>query len=48
LLGVVTYQQCRQVRGIAEALCGLGAAPLAVNLYDAQQKRFILREPGEP
>jgi dienelactone hydrolase len=48
LLGVVTYQQCRQVRGIAEALCGLGAAPLAVNLYDAQQKRFILREPREP
>lgn len=44
LLGVVTYQQCNQVRGIAERLCGPAAEPLAVNLFDTTRRRFILQK----
>ncbi len=44
LLGIITYQQCQQLRGIAEKLCGPDHTPLAVNLYDTQQRRFIRQE----
>ncbi len=44
LLGVVTYQQFHQVRGISERLCGPANDPLAVNLFDTQRRRFILQE----
>jgi hypothetical protein len=44
LLGVVTYQNYQQVRGMSDRLCGPAAAPLAVNLFDTQRRRFILQE----
>lgn len=47
LLGVVTYQQCRQLRGFAARLCAASPAPLAVNLYDTEERRFIRRETAD-
>ncbi len=44
LLGVITYQQFHQMRGAAEKICGWDAEPLHVNVFDAQQGKFILRE----
>ncbi|MBI2928910.1 MAG: hypothetical protein HYY24_24875 [Verrucomicrobia bacterium] len=47
LLGVVTYQQFHQMRGIAEQLLAGVPEPLAVNVYDAQQRRFLRREASD-
>lgn len=47
LLGVITYQQYNQVRGISDRLCGPAAAPLGINLFDTQRRRFILQEAVE-
>lgn len=44
-LGVVTYQQYQQVKGIAEKFHYSPLPPLALNLYDTQQRRFIRRDP---
>ncbi len=44
LLGVITYQQYHQIRGISDRLCGPMNDPLAVNLFDTQRRRFILQE----
>jgi hypothetical protein len=44
LLGVVTYQQFRQLRGLAGQLCMAQPEALAVNLYDTEERRFIRRE----
>ncbi|MBL9171080.1 MAG: hypothetical protein JNN07_25330 [Verrucomicrobiales bacterium] len=44
LLGVITYQQFHQVRGICERLCGPMADPLALNLFDTARRRFIRQE----
>lgn len=44
LLGVITYQQFHQVRGIADRLCGPSAEPLSINLFDTQRRRFIRQE----
>ncbi|MEW6303552.1 MAG: hypothetical protein AB1705_08785 [Verrucomicrobiota bacterium] len=41
LLGIITYQQFRQMRGIAQVLFDYASEPFAVNVYDALQKRFI-------
>lgn len=43
LLGIITYQQFQQMRGVAERFCGPQVEPLAVNLYDTQQNRFIMQ-----
>lgn len=43
LLGVITYQQFQQVRGFSERLLGSDTLAPRVNLYDTQQRRFIVR-----
>lgn len=47
LLGVITYQQFHSMRGIGDRLCGPGAEPLALNLFDTQRRRFIRQESAE-
>lgn len=44
LLGVITYQQFHQIRGISERLCGPMADPLALNLFDTARRRFVRQE----
>lgn len=44
LLGLITYQQFHQVRGISDRLCGPMADPLALNLFDTLRRRFIRQE----
>lgn len=45
LLGVVTYQQFRQMRGIGEILCNSEIEPGMINLYDADCGRFLRSTP---
>jgi hypothetical protein len=44
LLGVVTYQQVHQMRGMVSRLFHPDSALLNLNLYDAHQRRFIRQE----
>jgi pimeloyl-ACP methyl ester carboxylesterase len=44
LLGVITYQQSRQMCGLIERLLGSAIELLDVNLYDTQQRRFLRHE----
>ncbi len=45
LLGVVTYQQFHQMRCLSSAILDDPLELGLLNIYEAQQKRFILREP---
>ena len=44
LLGVITYQQFQQLRGLESAFCSVESQLQRLNLYDTQQKRFIRQE----
>ncbi|MEW6156828.1 MAG: alpha/beta hydrolase-fold protein [Verrucomicrobiota bacterium] len=44
LLGVITYKQFQPMRHAAEYVCSPQARTRAVNIFDAQQKRFIRQE----
>ncbi|MBC8002744.1 MAG: dienelactone hydrolase family protein [Opitutaceae bacterium] len=44
LLGVITYQQFQQMRGLESTFCGIESQAQRLNLYDTQQKRFIRQE----
>ena len=44
LLGIITYQQFQQMRGLEGTLCGVESQLLRLNLFDTQQKRFIRQD----
>ena len=44
LLGIITYQQSHQLRLMSGAVLEAPLDLRRINIYDAQQKRFILRE----
>jgi pimeloyl-ACP methyl ester carboxylesterase len=46
LLGIITYQQFQQMRGMVERCCDPERNLPAINLYDTQQQRFIKGEAG--